>query len=170
MSIDKIIIIKNMDGTCSILHPAPEMFNKNSRTRIELTNTGIILNTDEEVLNYIINKDVPEGLKFRIADINVLPVDREFRAAWTDENDGNMVDIDINKAIEIKKDVLRELRKPKLQELDVAYIRAEEIGDLNAKNEVTAKKQELRDITNLDYPTDIEELKVFLPDCLKEQV
>ena len=69
-----------------------------------------------------------------------------------------MITIDINKAKEIKKESLRQERKPLLEDQDVAFQRALESGaDTTA---IIAEKQRLRDITNLVDPcTTVEELK-----------
>ena len=69
-----------------------------------------------------------------------------------------MITIDINKAKEIKKEFLRQERKPLLEAQDVAFQRALESGaDTTA---IVQEKQRLRDITNLvDSCTTVEELK-----------
>ena len=69
-----------------------------------------------------------------------------------------MITIDINKAKEIKKESLRQERKPLLEAQDVAFQRALESGaDTTA---IVQEKQRLRDITNLvDSCTTVEELK-----------
>ena len=69
-----------------------------------------------------------------------------------------MITININKAKEIKKQSLRQERKPLLEAQDVAFQRALESGsDTTA---IVAEKQRLRDITNLVDPcTTVEELK-----------
>jgi hypothetical protein len=66
--------------------------------------------------------------------------------------------VDIDKAKDITKDRLRAERAPLLQEQDVAFQRALELGaDTSA---VVAEKQRLRDITKLvDEATTVEELK-----------
>jgi hypothetical protein len=66
--------------------------------------------------------------------------------------------IDIAKAKDITKDRLRAERKPKLETLDVEFIKAQEQGaDTSA---IVAEKQRLRDITNtVDSMTTVEELK-----------
>lgn len=70
-----------------------------------------------------------------------------------------MITIDINKAKEIKKESLRQERKPLLEAQDVAFQRA-----LESSSDTTAiiqEKQRLRDITNLvDSCTTVEELKM----------
>jgi hypothetical protein len=70
-----------------------------------------------------------------------------------------MITINIDKAKEIKKESLRQQRKPLLEAQDVAYMRAQEAGaDTTA---IVQEKQRLRDITNLvDSCTTVEELKM----------
>jgi hypothetical protein len=58
-----------------------------------------------------------------------------------------MITINLDKAKQIKKESLRQEREPLLSKLDVAFQRAMET---NADtSEIVAKKQELRDVTNL---------------------
>jgi hypothetical protein len=69
-----------------------------------------------------------------------------------------MIVINVNKAKEITKKRLREERAPLLQDQDVAFQRALEIGaDTSA---IVAEKQRLRDITKLaEAATTLDELK-----------
>jgi hypothetical protein len=57
------------------------------------------------------------------------------------------IGIDINKAKEIHKNHIRSVRNPLLQEKDVEYMRALEVGDTEKVAEVAVAKQELRDVT-----------------------
>ena len=68
------------------------------------------------------------------------------------------ITVNINKAKEIWKDKIRAARKPKLEELDVEYMRAQEIGsDTSA---IITKKQELRDYpSQVDSATTTDEIK-----------
>jgi len=71
-----------------------------------------------------------------------------------------MITINIDKAKTIKKDRLRDERKPLLESLDVDYMRALEAG--TDTTDIVAEKQRLRDITNLvDDCTTVEELKAI---------
>ena len=74
------------------------------------------------------------------------------------------IKIDIAKAKDITKDRLRVERKPKLEALDVEFIKAQETGA--DTSDIVAKKQLLRDATNqVDTMTTVEELKsATLPD------
>lgn len=71
-----------------------------------------------------------------------------------------MITINLDKAKEIKKESLRQERKPLLEAQDVLYMRAQESGsDTTA---IVAEKQRLRDITMLvDTATSVEDLKAI---------
>jgi hypothetical protein len=58
-----------------------------------------------------------------------------------------MIKINLDKAKEIQKDKLREVRKPLLEKLDVDFVRALEFGNDTAS--IAAQKQALRDVTNI---------------------
>ena len=58
-----------------------------------------------------------------------------------------MITVNMDKAREIKKDQIREARKPMLEALDVAYMRAVEAGDTTQQAQIAAEKQTLRDAT-----------------------
>jgi len=58
-----------------------------------------------------------------------------------------MIKINIDKAKEIQKDKIRQVRKPILEKLDVDFVRALEVGDDTAS--IAAQKQALRDVTNI---------------------
>ena len=66
--------------------------------------------------------------------------------------------INIDKAKNIWKDKIRNARKPKLEELDVEFVRAQETGaDTSA---IVAKKKELRDFpAQVDSATTTDEIK-----------
>jgi len=71
-----------------------------------------------------------------------------------------MITINLDRAKEIKKESLRQQRKPLLEAQDVAFQRAlEENADTTA---IVAEKQRLRDITMLvDTATSVEDLKAI---------
>jgi len=80
-----------------------------------------------------------------------------------------MIKINMDKAREIKKDMIRAERKAKFEALDVAFMRAVESGDMDAQADIAAKKQALRDCTEdgciLDAATP-DELKAARPAAL----
>ena len=58
-----------------------------------------------------------------------------------------MIKINVDKAKEIQKDKIRQVRKPLLEKLDVDFVRALELGGDTAS--IAAQKQALRDVTNI---------------------
>jgi len=71
-----------------------------------------------------------------------------------------MITINIDKAKEIKKESLRQQRKPLLEAQDVAYMRAQEAGEDTTA--IIAEKVRLRNITMLcDTAETVEDLKAI---------
>ena len=87
-----------------------------------------------------------------------VPSDRTFRGAW--QFHGNAVEVDMAAARDIHKDNLRQERKPRLEALDVAYMKALEAGTGAA--EIAAQKATLRNITD-----DARLAAATTPDALK---
>lgn len=85
-----------------------------------------------------INGDVREASSLTV------PTDRTFRGAW--QFNGDAVDVDMTSALAIHKDNLRAERKPRLDALDVEYMKALEAGTGAA--EIAAQKATLRDLTD----------------------
>ena len=79
----------------------------------------------------------------RDASSLTVPTDRTFRGAW--QYNGNAVEIDMSKARDIHKDNLRAERAPRLEALDVDYMKALEAG--SGADAIAAKKKTLRDVT-----------------------
>ena len=101
-----------------------------------------------------INGDVREA-----SSLNV-PTDRTFRGAW--QFNGDAVDVDMTSALAIHKDNLRAERKPRLDALDVEYMKALEAG--TGADAIATQKATLRDITDdarLAAATTPDELKAL---------
>ena len=78
--------------------------------------------------------------------------------------------VDMNKAREIAKDMVRAERAPLLQQLDVEMLRAIEAGDTAKQAEIAARKQALRDATKapaLLAAQTPEELKAAIPEVVR---
>ena len=99
-----------------------------------------------------INGDVRDASSLSV------PTDRTFRGAWT--FNGDAVEVDMTAAVAIHKDNLRAERKPRLEELDVSYMKALEAGTGAA--EIAAQKETLRNITD-----DARIAAATTPDALK---
>ena len=122
--------------------------------------------TENQALDRAMKKLPADALNVRVVDEADIPTDRTFRNAWKDAGSG-AVTHDMEKCREIHKDRLRAYRAPQLAALDVAYMRADELGDAKEKARVAAEKQALRDITKhpaIAAATTPEELKnISLP-------
>jgi len=108
------------------------------------------------VTTYIVDKD---GNQIDAATATV-PANRDFRGAWS--LSGSVISEDLDKAKELFKDKIREVRGPLLTAEDVVYMKALEADDATAKAASVTKKQALRDApaaSAIDAATDIAGLK-----------
>ena len=64
----KRIIYKNLDNSVSIIIPTDEALQSMT-------------------IEQIAKKDVPTGYKYKIVDVSEVPSDREFRNAWTKDEE-----------------------------------------------------------------------------------
>ncbi len=88
---------------------------------------------------YIIDKD---GNQANASEVTV-PANRDFREAWS--LSGTVISEDLDKAKEIFKNKIREVRGPLLEAEDVVYMKAMEADDASAKTASVTKKNALRD-------------------------
>jgi len=143
----KRIIFENEEGGVSVIIPAP--------------NCGL-------TIEQIAQKDVPKGKDYEIVDTVNIPSDRYFRNAW--RKNGKAVEVDMTKAVEIQKNVIRAERAPILADLDVQYMRAMEKVDTARQAEMATEKQALRDATkhpNLVNAATPKELKIVTLDKIR---
>lgn len=61
-----------------------------------------------------------------------------------------MLNIDVNRAMDVHKNQVRTKREILFKDLDVQFMRALEVGNTTLAAEIGAKKQTLRDATNID--------------------
>jgi len=108
-------------------------------------------------------KDVPEGVEYKI--VNSVEIDNDYFNAYEfDAELGAKVNIEKAKAIHLHK--FRSARSPKLQKLDVDFMRAAEANDEVKMAEIIAAKQALRDVTLTVLPDDLAGIKATWPDIL----
>ena len=88
---------------------------------------------------YIVDKD---GNQIDASTASV-PSDRHFRNAWS--LSGKVISEDMDAAKVIFKDKIREVRGPLLEAQDVAYMKALEADDADAKTAAVNAKTALRD-------------------------
>lgn len=93
-----------------------------------------------------------------------------FYGALVVDEDNNLA-YDMVKARNIWRDILRRLRDPKLTALDLAYQRADEVGDTELKAQIVANKNILRDCTEdpaIEAATSLNDLRRSLPELLAD--
>ena len=64
---DKRIVYLNDDGTIAIIIPSQNWLDE----------------SEENTIEALAAKDVPEGKTYHIVDVSEIPTDRTFRDAWT---------------------------------------------------------------------------------------
>jgi hypothetical protein len=126
-------------------------------------NTLIALTPSNNVESAL--KDIPLNTSYKIVD-NVEYIDGTFFDAYEFDQEVG-AKINILKAKEIWKDKFRTARKPILEKLDVEYMRALEVGNIQKQQEIASKKQALRDVTNISLPDTLEGIKNTWPEILK---
>lgn len=109
-------------------------------------------------------QDIPEGIDAIVADADAIPSDRYFRDAWkvTDES----IEIDIEGAKEVQRNVWRRMRGPLLTKLDLEVMKSVERGDAKRRRELSEQKQALRDVTETELPDDLEAIRNTIPEIL----
>ena len=88
-----------------------------------------------------------------------------FFDAYTVSNNAE-IKINFTKAKEIQKNKWRYFRISILEKLDVEFMRAIEVGDASKQDLIKSQKQALRDVTSIELPDSLEEIKNTLPDIL----
>jgi hypothetical protein len=135
---------------------------------IETAQVYVCFPVEQDITSPSFIKDIPQGSQYSIIKHTDLPDnDGLFITCriWDDTKE-NKINHDISKAKEIWKDKFREARKPILEKLDVEFMKALEAGDTQKQQEIASKKQDLRDITNISLPDDIEGIKKVWPSVL----
>lgn len=105
----------------------------------------------------VVDKD---GNEKRVDELTAQPANRHFREAWS--LSGTVITEDLDKAKDIFKDKVREVRKPLLEAEDTVFMKALEDDDATAKANSKTKKDNLRDApaaSAISSATTIDELK-----------
>ena len=173
----KRIIYTRPDGGVSVVNPAPQ-----AKQLSETEDAFVLRVAAKDVPVTLINPPVGvsemmaradatrmgfayRDTPFQIVEATAIPVDRTFRNALKSD-----LTFDMPKCRDIWRDKLRELRRPKMQILDAAYMQADERGDTVEKTRLAAEKQKLRDVTAdpaIEAAQTPEELKTVMPAILK---
>lgn len=153
----QVAVFSNNDGTTSLLYPMQNIYvpiSENEPQTFVSLDAGIdgVTFSGKNPATYrlatiqeVAQKDCPAGSTWVIVDDSTMP-DNYFRGAWVHQGNGVVV-IDMNKAVDIHKNYLRQQREPLMQPLDVAYTKALETADVASQSTVVARKNSLRNIT-----------------------
>lgn len=135
-----------------ILHP-----QENNKLSVSFPVQGISI-------DFVIENAIPKNTPYKIMEL--LNIDDDFFDAYEFDSElGSKLNAD--KAKELHKDKWRSARKPKLEALDIAFMKAVESGDTAKQSEIAAEKQALRDVTNTPIiGSTIEEIKSVWPEIL----
>lgn len=91
----------------------------------------------------------------------------KWKAAW--EFDGRQFGVSMPRAREVHRDRMRAARRPKLEALDLDYMRAMEGASTKERKAIAARKQALRDVTampEIDAAETVEDLESIWPEVL----
>lgn len=111
--------------------------------------------TIDELMNTLDQNDV----FYTLVNVNDLPLSK-YRDAWMFDDKKTKITVDMQKAKEIKKHILRVEREPLFAKLDIDYQRADEENNTEKKAEIIIEKQALRNVTNkIDAMKTLEELE-----------
>jgi hypothetical protein len=72
-------------------------------------------------------------------------------------------EIDVNSLIEFKKNYFRQVRPLYFDKLDKILIKALEVNDQNKIKEISLLKELLRNVTDLKFPKEVENIENFVP-------
>jgi hypothetical protein len=125
---------------------------------------SVVVPASDISLEEIIQRDIPSNVEVYTISSEQLPKDIDFRDCW--ELINGSVNVNISQAKEVWKNKWREARKPKLEQLDIDYMRALEQGDTQAQQEIVQLKQALRDVTETSLPNTLEGIKSVWPEIL----
>ena len=126
---------------------------------------GIIAFFNESAVDEKIEQLKKDGIPFgEITDS--VKIDDFFFDAYTVSEEGGIV-VNFKKAKEIQKNKWRGLRAALLESLDIEFMRAIEAGDTIKQDEIKSQKQVLRDVTSIELPDSLEEIKNTIPEILK---
>lgn len=136
---------------------------------------SIMYPTGELPMEELIRRYVDTSKPFQVMDISNLPnEDGDYFEAWqlVPKNESpNQYDVKVHleRAKDMHRQKLRQDRKQRLEDLDVAFMRAVEQGDTVLQQTIATKKQELRDVPthpSIDMATTPVELRALTLDVL----
>ena len=129
---------------------------------------AVVFPADQTIaLENIILKSVPTGHPYKVVDS--FDIDNSYFNAY-EFCQTNGAKLNIDKAKTIHLDKFRDARKPLLEALDIQYMKALESGNTELASQIAEKKQAIRDVTLIELPDTLEEIKNTWPDILNQNV
>lgn len=134
---------------------------------VETTPLGVeVFRRDPNSLKTVVEQSGYDCVSWVAIDKSQIP-DRTFQSAWR-LVDGTIA-IDMIEARAILRDRIRAARKPLMGQLDIAYQRADEVGNEALKLDIAARKAALRDCTHdpmIEAAATPEQLKQVWPEAM----
>jgi hypothetical protein len=136
-------------------------------TYLQNNGIGVIIPSDPSLtIEEIAERDVPQGFPFLITEeLDVHDIYDGYLSAY-DYNEETGAKVNIEKAKSIHLDKFRAARTPLLAKLDIDYMKAIEVEDSVKASQIAIAKQELRDVTKIELPDTLPEIKSTWPDIL----
>ena len=111
---------------------------------------------NEETIQFILDRVIPSGSDYVFMYDNASNIERSFTFCYdfnfNDENGATAIPIfNVEKGKELFLQYLRYKRNKLFPELDLQYMRALETGNQSVIQEIVAKKQQLRDLPDMDF-------------------
>ena len=129
---------------------------------------AIITPSGELPMDEIIQRQVDTTKPYKVMSSKDLPSQEDdYFEAWQLANDEIIVNV--NKAKDIHRRMLRQQRTERFTSLDISFIRAIEQGDVSKQQEIAIIKQKLRDLPNhpaIEAATTTSELRLLTVDTL----
>jgi len=142
------VLVKRSDGSVAIVIPTKECTQ-------ELLQRDVL-----SVDGYVSHRDLSD---------QDIPVDRRWRNAWSDENEGSQIDINIEKCRKIHLNRLRKYRNKELENVDVeARINSKDSVKLEELNEKAQSLRDMPDELDLTVTNDPNLLYKVIPSVLEK--
>lgn len=109
---DQRIVFKNQDGTVGVIIPAPDWFTPDEEGNVK-------------TIEQLAEKDVPQGLPWRVVNVSALPTSRNWRNAWTDDQPTETVDVDLAKARQVHKSLMYAKAGERVSAIDMPNVLVE---------------------------------------------
>lgn len=154
--VNRCLIYEDDNGYCRIIIPGSK-FKQDWET-------------EDMAIGRLYHSSIPDVCEFFACDCQVIPVDTTFRDAWKKGCIEEPIKIDLEKAISIHRERLRQVAQKKIDQLNIELEIATENQNLPQQVSITKTKKILRTIheMNLTHCKNTEHLKTAIPRELRD--